>query len=168
MAGAGMMSFVHVVDGEVRDEADHVPSSAHLLAHPQSWVVGLPTLSVDVQQATGWFEVADAERPADTAAKTWDRTVQLVDGKPVVVWVERDKTPAEVAVETRAANRKALLDPTSIQAWLTTTNTFLANAAPTTADVLAQVRRNAQALNWLVRVLAAELDPSLLDDVTDV
>ena len=44
----------------------------------------------------GFVPIVETARPADTATDTTDRTVQLVNGVPTVVWVTRAKTPAEL------------------------------------------------------------------------
>jgi len=45
----------------------------------------------------GFIRVTETPRPDDTGTTTWDRTIELVDGTPTVVWTERDKTPEELA-----------------------------------------------------------------------
>ena len=44
----------------------------------------------------GIFEVIETVKPTDAAAKVAERSVAIVEGKPTVVWTERDKTTAEV------------------------------------------------------------------------
>ena len=49
-------------------------------------------------EACGWFEVQETLRPDDTDTMTHDRSVELVDGTPVVVWTPRDRTAEELAL----------------------------------------------------------------------
>lgn len=63
----------------------------------------------------GFIRVTETPRPDDTGTTTWDRTIELVDGTPTVVWTERDKTPEELAppqpsTEERLAAVTARLD----------------------------------------------------------
>jgi hypothetical protein len=69
------------------------------------WVMGLRDAPVDLQQATGWFEVVDTVRPDDTPTTTHDRSVELVAGTPTVVWTERNKTQPELDDQAAAADR---------------------------------------------------------------
>ena len=56
----------------------------------------------------GWFPVVDVARPADTTTDTHDRTVQLVDGTPTVVWTQRAWTVDELAARQAEANRQTI------------------------------------------------------------
>jgi hypothetical protein len=67
--------------------------------------MGLRDAPVDLQQATGWYEVVDTARPADTPTTTHDRTVELAAGTPTVVWTERNKTQTELDDQAAAADR---------------------------------------------------------------
>lgn len=70
--------------------------------------MGLDTAPADLLAATGWAEVVEAERPADTDTTTHDRSVELVDGVPTVVWTERAKTQAELDADTEQGNASAI------------------------------------------------------------
>jgi hypothetical protein len=59
------------------------------------WVLGLPSADAETQEATGWFLVTDTTRPDDTETHTHDRSVELVNGTPTVVWTQREKSFAE-------------------------------------------------------------------------
>lgn len=57
----------------------------------------------------GWLPLVYVDRPADTATTTWERDEpRLVNGVPTVGWVERDKTPEELAAEAQAATAQTL------------------------------------------------------------
>ena len=105
------MSFAHVTDGTI-DRTGPLPKAARRL-DTQDWVLGLRNASVADQQATGWHEIVKVDQPADTDTTTHDRTIELVDGTPTVVWTERDLTQDEidarneVPIETRLAALEA-------------------------------------------------------------
>lgn len=86
---------------------DRLPAGARRLDTGE-WVMALPDADPALWHACGWWAVVDAARPADTPTTTWDRTLELVDGVPTVVWVERPKTAGEIAAETAAANSATL------------------------------------------------------------
>lgn len=104
------MSYALVVDNTIQAEAGSLPSSARTLADPGQWITGLPWTPVEVQRSTGWFEVVQAARPADTPTATWERSLTLVAGVPTETWTERNKTQAELDAERRAANAVTLTD----------------------------------------------------------
>ncbi len=56
----------------------------------------------------GFLPVTDTTQPPDTATTTHDRSVELIEGTPTVVWVERPKTQTELAGERREQHRSAL------------------------------------------------------------
>lgn len=80
-----------------------LPNSARRL-DTNEWVMGLATAPAELREATGWLEVVDTARPADTATTTHDRSVELVDGVPAVTWTERAKTADEQQADSRQAN----------------------------------------------------------------
>lgn len=51
----------------------------------------------DLAALCGFVPIVGTPRPDDTADTTTDRTVQLVNGTPTVVWTTRAKTDAEKA-----------------------------------------------------------------------
>jgi hypothetical protein len=79
----------------------------------------------------GWFPVIEADRPADTATHTFERTVQVGTQGAFrvvrVVWVQRPWTQAELAARAKAAAVDAR-------------NTELANAIDTLRTWAAQAR----------------------------
>lgn len=75
-------------------------------------------------------------RPADTETTTWGMAMNVVDGTPVVSWVERPWTPDELAeraaVAADLARRAALVE--SI-AWLRARQAECAAATGTTPTI---------------------------------
>ena len=67
--------------------------------------MGLRDADTATQEATGWFEVQDTARPADTPTTTHDRTIELVADVPTVVWTERTLTQAEIDAAADQADR---------------------------------------------------------------
>lgn len=106
------MSYVLVTDDTIQSIGG-LPRSARRLDN-DAWVMGLANASTEAQQACGWYEVADTDRPDDTATTTFDRSIELVEGVPTVVWTERDKTADELnpppTTEEQVAELQALLD----------------------------------------------------------
>jgi hypothetical protein len=126
------MSYALVDDGTIEAEGA-LPQSARRLDTGQ-WVMGLRTAPVELREATGWFEVVDVARPADTETDTYDRTLELVGGVPTVVWVQRPKTQAEIDAATAATNQASIVtnlnqDMVAVQAILDTANATI-NANP--------------------------------------
>lgn len=64
-------------------------------------VSGLPTASLIEER--GWVEIVDTVRPVDTVAVTYDRTLELIEGVPTVVWVQRPKNSIEIAADVAQA-----------------------------------------------------------------
>jgi hypothetical protein len=128
------MSYALVIDGTIEAEGA-LPASARRLDN-DAWVMGLATAPVELQQATGWYEVTDTPRPADTATDTFDRTLELVGTTPTVVWVQRPKTAEEVAAATATTNQASIVtnlnqDMVLMQAAIDATNATI-NANPAT------------------------------------
>ena len=101
------MSYAYVTNNTVNAEAGRPPTSARRLDTGQ-WVLGLRDAPVLLQEACGWFAVTDTARPADTDTTTHDRTVELVNGTPTVVWTERPWTVEELAARQAAANASTI------------------------------------------------------------
>ena len=66
-----------------------LPTSARHL-ETGDWVLGTPG------PECGWYLVVDAPRPENTETTTYTRNVELVDGQPTMIWVERPKTEKEL------------------------------------------------------------------------
>lgn len=92
--------YAYVTDSIVH-AVGRLPQAARR-ADTGQWVLGLPDATVELQQACGWYAVADATRPTDNDTTTHDRTVELVDGIPTVVWTQRAKTADETFAEEQA------------------------------------------------------------------
>ncbi len=122
----------------------------------QDWVLGLPNATVALQQACGWFAVTDVARPADTATKTTDRSIQNIGGTWTVVWTQRDQTADELASTTANTNRATIT--TAAGNALSANQTYLAIASPSAAQVAAQVRALTQQMDGAIRLLINRLD----------
>jgi hypothetical protein len=143
--GYFLMSYALVIDGTIEAEGP-LPSSARRL-DTGAWVMGLATAPVELQQATGWYEVTDTPRPADTATDTFDRTLELVGTTPTVVWVQRPKTAEELTAATEATNQATIQtnleqDLAAMQATIDATNASInSNVAPHVKAIARAIRR---------------------------
>lgn len=95
------MAYALVTNNTIQG-VGRLPSSARRLDTGE-WVMGLDTAPPELVRATGWYEVVDTPRPADTPTTTHDRSVELVNGIPTVTWTERDKTQGELDAEAERA-----------------------------------------------------------------
>lgn len=120
------------------------------------WVMGLATADLSLQQACGYFPVTDVARPADTATNTFDRSVQLVNGTPTVVWTQRPMTAPELANVAAITNRTTI--QTQAATALTNNRTYLAIGSPSNAQVVAQVRALTNQSQGVIRLLLNQLD----------
>lgn len=155
-----------VIDGTITDSGNLPPSARRL--DTGDWVMGLDTAPPDLLAATGWHEVVDAPPPADTATTTHDRSVELVDGTPAVVWTERPKTAEEQTADTKQANGATLRQQardslttlrTSIDTLKAITDKTNANIGPAdTKAVARETRRVARQVLALTRLLIGALD----------
>lgn len=148
------MTFALVTDNTIQS-IGRLPDSARRLDTGE-WVMGLATAPPELVAATGWTEVVDTPRPADTATTTHDHSVELVAGVPTVTWTERAKTSEEQASQTQQANRTTIED--QARTALTNNRTYLALASPTNAQNLAQIRALTRQNNGLIRLLLGQLD----------
>lgn len=135
-----------------------LPGSARR-SDTREWVMGLPDAPEAMRQACGWFAVKPTPQPADTATTTYERSVELVDKVPTVTWTPRAKTPAELAAATTTTNTATL--EAKARAAIIANGTYLALAAPTNAQTLAQVRALTRQMTALVRL---SLRGGLLDN----
>jgi rhamnose utilization protein RhaD (predicted bifunctional aldolase and dehydrogenase) len=100
------MKYAQVIDGKI-ETVGRLPESGEELVG-KAWVMGLSNASVAKQEACGWFVLNDdAVRPADTAEESSDRTIELVNGRPTVVFTARPKTDAELTADAEQAERDA-------------------------------------------------------------
>lgn len=107
-----------VIGGVVTATADTTPVMGRRL-DTGDWVTPGPDgWTAETLAACGWLPVTVTDRPADTGTDTTDRTVSVVDGVPVTVWLRRPWTPTEVAARTppvdMAAVRTAMASATTI------------------------------------------------------
>ena len=78
-----------IIDGQILTTGS-LPTTARR-TDTGAWVLNLTDAPVELREACGWYEVIDVERPPDTDMTTFDRTVELVDGTPTIVWTEVQK-----------------------------------------------------------------------------
>lgn len=125
------MIYVLVTDSTIQS-IGRLPNGARRLDTGE-WVLGLDTAPPELVAATGWYEMVDTARPADTDTTTHDRSVELIDGTPTVTWTERAKTTDEQDEETRQANR-ATIDQAITDALTELRNLVAAPAMPTVPE----------------------------------
>jgi hypothetical protein len=102
------VSYALVIANAIQSEHARLPDSARRLDTGE-WVLGLRAYgSVEQQEACGYFEVADTERPDDTDTDTHVRALTLVDGVPTVTWTARPWTADELAARAAAVTETAL------------------------------------------------------------
>lgn len=145
------MTYALVLDGQIQSVGP-LPRGASRLSD-RAWLQPLDPADA---ASCGYLEVVDVERPADTAQVTHDRSVELVDGTPTVVWTQRAWTPEELTARTEAANGSTIR--TQAETVLTANRTFLGLASPTNAQTLAQVRALTRQMNGLIRLTIGHLD----------
>jgi hypothetical protein len=97
-----MTVYAHVTDNTITATSGRLPNGARRL-DTGAWVIGLVDADEPTRQATGWAEVIATARPDDTDTVTHDRSVELVDGVPTVVWTQRPFTVDELAARAEAA-----------------------------------------------------------------
>jgi hypothetical protein len=149
------MSYALVIDGIIQTEGG-LPRSARRL-DTGAWVLGLREYGTpDVIAACGYVEVVATPRPADTDTVTYDRTLELVDGVPTVVWVQRAYTDGETASKVESSNAAQIR--TAAGNALDGNRTFLAIQSPTNAQVVAQVRALTRQNQGLIRLTLGLLD----------
>jgi hypothetical protein len=104
-----LMKYAQVIDGKI-ETVGRLPESGEEL-DGRAWVMGLSNASVAKQEACGWFVLDDdAVRPAETAEESSDRTIELVNGRPTVVFTVRPKTDAELTADAEQAERDAVTE----------------------------------------------------------
>lgn len=134
----------------------------------------------------GWFKVVAVARPADTPTQVFERSLIVVSGVPTEKWTARNRTAAELADITRAANSAALTDLAAVTTAMANLKAFLTDAdvqavldvANTTAlttqqtnralkAMIRQQRRDANFDLRLARLVLSGANPTLLDDISD-
>jgi len=142
------MTYVHVTNDTI-DTVGRLPKAADA---DGQWL----TLTPDNAHLAGWFEVVDVPRPADTDTTTHDRSVELVNGTPTVVWTPRDWTADDLTARTAEANSTTIR--TQAEAAMAGNRTFLAIASPTQAQTLAQVKALTRQSQGLIRLALNKFD----------
>lgn len=155
----GATMYAHVdADGTITEW--RMPDTARRLDSHQ-WVLGLRSAPPELQQACGWYVITSTPQPNDTDTHTHDRSIELVDGVPTVTWTARAKTADELAAVAQVANAGSL--EAKARAALTGNGTYLALAAPTNAQTVAQVKALTRQMTALIRL---SLRGDLLDNTT--
>jgi hypothetical protein len=128
---------------------------------PRLWFDGLRWW--DFRNATesyyneaGWQLVVETTRPDDTATHTSDRTVELINDVPTVVWVVRPLSVDELSNNQQTLNRSTL--ETRAGNALTANNNFIAIASPTNAQAAAYLKTVAKELNAIIRLILNQVD----------
>jgi hypothetical protein len=96
------MIYVKLIDGQIVKIASVKPESDRRLDTGE-WVLGY------VGPECGWYYADTQPRPVETTTLTYDRSLQLIDGVPTIVWIEREKTLAEKAVRYPSSEESAKL-----------------------------------------------------------
>jgi hypothetical protein len=130
-----MTTYANVIDGQIVT----VGRPPNVTEVDGVWY-DLRNLDPAILAAARWFPLVDTARPADTAETTTDRSVELVDGTPTVVWTTRPWTANELEAQRQAANQ-SIID-TAITAALAELDTLI--AAPALPTVPAGSLTNAQ------------------------
>lgn len=149
------MAAYTFVQNDTIQSVGQLPRSARRL-DTREWVMGLASAPAPLVEACGWFPVTDVARPADTGTTTFDRSVELVNGTPTVVWTARAKTTQELANDTETANRATI--QTQLTTALAANRTFLAITTPTTAQNAAQIKALTRQNQGIIRLLLNQLD----------
>lgn len=140
------------VEGGVVTERDLPPSDRKL--DTQEWVMGLPDATDAERESCGWFLLDEtAVRPADTATTTFAARIDIIDGRPVRVWIEEAKSAIQLERERRNGTRSTLEQ----QARTAYTNNadWLSNGPFTSVGTIAQVQDLTRQINGVIRVLFA-------------
>lgn len=150
------MSYVHVsLANQIDSPEMSRPSDLHLRngSGTRLWWDGI----TDEELAEcGWFRVVNVARPADTPTQTTNRSLTLVAGVPTETWTARPKTQAELDNDRDTANAATIRQQAN--GALDVNRTYLALAAPTNAQVVAQVRALTQEMNGVIRLVLGKLD----------
>ena len=180
--------FAFVVNDVVVAGPVALPLSARKVVapNPGDWVMVLD--SVEDQEACGYFVVTEVPPPVVSPTQRLSFTVEMVDGEPTQVWTVRAESPFEAQERVHGNNKAALsllatlttrmgelkeflVDPDVVAAESQTPN----NVALTVTQqnrfnkaVARQLRREANSLIRLYRYTFSALNPSLLDDISDV
>lgn len=148
--------YAHVTNGIV----DAVVGSPPYIVRTDERDWDLRSLDPVVLAEAGWYPVLESPRPADTASTTWVPVFQpaFVDGVSVVMqsWQEVPKSAEQLDAENAATNESTIRD--RARQALDINAAFLANGAPSNAQVLAQVRALTKQATGLIKLDLRDLD----------
>lgn len=117
--------------------------------------MSVPAGSVGPADGTGYYEIIDAVRPADTATATFIRTLELVAGRPTVVWAERAKTQDELHRATAIAKAADLVEAiATLRAWSVTARAATVTSANAVATLAVVVKNLAEFYDGFADLLA--------------
>jgi hypothetical protein len=147
------MTYAHVTSGTV--DAITVKPPQTVFANGR-WY-DLRTLDAATLALAGWYVVAEAARPADTATTTTVAAYALSGGVVVQSWQTIPKTAAQIAAESAETNRQSIesaLDAqlVELQATIDATNATINSNAAAHIKVLARAARR------IIRLLIRRLD----------
>lgn len=146
------MAYYHLPTDVARNPGrleQKVSDGAWLSAPDGVWTAELAALC-------GFIPIVETPKPADTQTTTTDRTVQLVDGTPTVVWVERAWSQSELDAKATSANSDLIRS--QAEAALANNGTYLAITSPSQAQVVAQVNALTRQVNKLIRLALGKFD----------
>ena len=112
-----MTMHVYVLGNGSIQGVGQIPISARRL-DTQEWVLNLRSAPIELQEACGWHKVLETPKPEDTDTTTFDMTVEAVNSLYQTVWVERQKTDAEISAEIELASVVAPADQIALLAEL--------------------------------------------------
>ena len=155
------MSYALVVDDEIVS-VGLMPKAARNI-DSGDWILPYNGIWSDSERtAAGYYKVSQTERPEDTATDTFDRSLEIVDGVPTVIWTQRpmtqdelDAAAAKAAADAAQAAQDALMSDTEAQARTGFANNkdYLALPAPTGPESIAQVEALTRQVNGLIRIV---------------
>ena len=136
------MTFAQVTANTITAISGSVPVAARRL-DTGDWVLGLRDAPTALQEACGWYTVADVARPPDTPTTRFERSFEMVATVATMVWTAVPKTQVEQDAETDAAAAEVLRQ--EARDAIADLDAYLGLGSPTAA----QVR---QAVDFLARV----------------
>lgn len=148
--------FAYVPDAAILGVTYTLPPAARRLSDG-AWLCPPDGQWTTTQAETcGWYQVVDVPRPDDTPTTTHDLTVQLVDGTPTVVWVERPMTPDETTDYAADSNRQTVITAVrdamdTLALVINDMTTYRDLPNPTSGQALAQVSDLCQAVTVMAR-----------------
>lgn len=111
------MMYVFATNSEL-EETNRLPNAARKLVDGEptgDWVMALPSASVELQEACGYFKVEEGDKPPTKSNQYLERNLVIRYGKPVIEWKRKIKKLEDQMEESRqevkkkaASSRKAI------------------------------------------------------------